>query len=269
MPAPTKAAPNLCKRLVKDDGLNKVPCGRRISQGVCGNESKHISKHKTGFCAKGWCEGKKALTFRGDPAPTCKMWRQCGCSCHDDFDMLFQMSGKPREVVYVSDWKPDRSEFWMPSPEDRMALLASSNVPSVSAPVIIESPAPDVVPATLRRTYTATPTGRAARGQLESWVKDQCDIWLVEEEEFPCTPKFISEEIARTQAIPAPSVGAIGAVFDRWTAIGFAIIERKPVRFISYTPEGVRLGLDGCKDKAKREKKAGERANSNVLRRRD
>lgn len=259
---PTKAAapqqPRVCSRLIKNDKLELVKCGRRFVKGLCGNEAIHVSKYKTGFCEKGWCEGKNPTTFSGNPAPTCKMWQTCGCDCHRTYDQMFAMSGLPREVVYNSHWHPPKGEFWMPSPEEKMAALASSRPGVADGPKLVESPLPNAVPATLRRSYGATATGRAARGELEAWVEEQCSIWVVEADGSLCTPAYLAEEIGRTQGIKPPSVGAISAVFDRWVRIGFAEIAKKPTRFERYTEEGVRLGLEGCKDKAKRAKKMAQ-----------
>jgi hypothetical protein len=171
------------------------------------------------------------------------------------YDQMFAMADRPREVVDNSGWHPPKGEFWMPTPEERMAIIASSRPHAPDAPVLVESPLPGAVPATIRRSFTPTATGRAARGELELWVKEQCDIWIVEQDGNLCTPVILSEEIGRAQGIKPPSVGAISAVFDRWVAIGFAVIDKKPVRFTSYTEEGIRLGLEGCKDKAKRAKR--------------
>src|SRR5688572_15370300 len=105
--APAKpAVPRVCKRWIKNDKLEKVPCNQRFRDGRCGNEKIHVSKYKTGFCAQGWCEGKKPVTFRGNPAPSCKMWQTCGCACHEFFDRMFAMTDKPREVVDYSEWHP-------------------------------------------------------------------------------------------------------------------------------------------------------------------
>jgi hypothetical protein len=40
-------------------------------------------------------------------------------------------------------------------------------------------------------------------------------------------------------------------VFKRWERIGFAVIDRKPTRFSRYTEDGVKLGLEVLKLKAK------------------
>ncbi len=258
--------PLTCKRLIKDDNLQKVVCNKRFVKGRCGNEKVHISKYKTGWCAQGWCEGQNPKTFAGNPAPTCKSWQTCGCDCHDMYDLMFSMSGQARIVVNNSEYHPPKGEFRMPTVEERIAMHTLSKPGQTNTPKLIESPLPDAVPATIARSFGPTATGRAARGELESWVKDQCDIWIVEAEDFPCTPQYLSEEIGRTQGIKPPSVGAISAVFERWVKMGFATIDKKPTRFTAYTQQGIELGLDGCKDKARRGKKLTQAASARTLR---
>ena len=74
---------------------------------------------------------------------------------------------------------PERN-FWMPT-DDADDWLPKNNHEEKPL-VIVESPAPDIVPATSTcdRSCSWTATGRAARGELEAWVKEQCDIWLVD-----------------------------------------------------------------------------------------
>lgn len=156
-----------------------------------------------------------------------------------------------RILVDKSEYHPERT-WWMPSDEPLAPLSIGAQV---VAPTLVESPAPDIVPPSLRRPYAPTATGRAARGELESWVKDACDVWLIDQEQFPCTPAWIADEISKTQAITPPSVGAISAVFDRWSNLGFAKIEKKPTRFVYYSAEGITLGLEKMKDRAKRSKR--------------
>jgi len=173
---------------------------------------------------------------------------------------MFQMSGMDRQVVDNSGYSPEHGGFWMPTLEERarMAVLSKSSGPV--APRVEESPLPDAVPATIVRTFTPTNTGRAAPGELELWVKQHCDIWLVEKYPFPCTPAWLSEEIGKTQGIKPPSVGAISAVFERWVKIDFASIAKKPTRFEGYTSNGITLGLEGCKAKLKAKRRAAEAA---------
>lgn len=245
-----------CKSKVRQ-GSKWVTCLTEYTGTFCSNKDLHILPMKTGFCSNGWCEGTKPKDWRGRPVPTCEFYLTCPCKCHDQLNKLYELSEMERMPVDNPEYVPPHRTYWMPSDEPLAPL--SSNVERAAA-VVVESPAPDLVPATLRRSYEPTATGRAARGQLEAWVKNQCDIWLVEQYDFLCTPAWISEEIAKAEAINPPSVGAIGAVFDRWVKLGFAEVEKKPVRFIKYTEQGIKLGLEGLKLKAKRSLKQ-QRAN--------
>lgn len=162
---------------------------------------------------------------------------------------MFEMQKMERILVENPEYVPPHRTFWMPSDDPLPAL--SINVERAAA-VLLESPAPDRVPATIRPEFDPTPTGRTARGQLEYWVKEQCDIWLVEEYKFPCTLNWLAEQIAHDQAIDPPSVGAVDAVLKRWEKLGFAVLAKKPNRFVEYTPDGIKLGLEGLKLRAKR-----------------
>jgi hypothetical protein len=127
------------------------------------------------------------------------------------------------------------------------AIRVSVSVNATTRP----SRAPEIVPATIVKNFAPTPTGRAGRGELESWVHEVTDIWAVEGGR-DCTPAYVSEEIARTKGVKAPSTGAVDAVFKRWFGYGFALIGSKPTRFLAYTPKGVELGLEVMKVQAKR-----------------
>lgn len=234
---------------------NKVysVCGAKwLGTGPCPQRDAHLLPMQTGYCFNGWCEGTKATSSSGKPVPTCEFYITCPCKCHDDLDRLFTMTDQPRILVESSAYVPDSGGFWMPS-DDPEPVLSSPD--GVTTPVIIESPAPDRVPASIGRTFTPTPTGRAARGELEWWVKQHCDIWLIDEPPDLCTPSYLSVEIGRDQGITPPSVGAISAVFDRWVKLGFAVIAKKPTRFVGYTEDGVKLGLEKMKNDAKRKSK--------------
>lgn len=243
-----------CKSKVRR-GSRIEPCNRDYLPGTlnnpkqCPDKSKHMLPFLSGFCHSGWHEGTKALDGKGNPAPTCKLYMTCPCDCHTKLFRLFEITGKERILVDSSGYVRPPRNYWMPEDDPTPILSRGSDV---VAPVFIESPAPDRVPATLGRTFAPTPTGRAARGQLEAWVKTACDVWLVDEPGFPCTPVYLSEEISREEGIAKPSVGAISAVFERWVKIGFAEIEKKPTRFMRYTDEGIELGLEKLKERVKR-----------------
>lgn len=242
-----------CKSKVRR-GSKIEPCNKKRLKAikVCPEKDMHLLPFKTGFCSNGWCEGTKATDWKGKPVPTCEHFVTCPCKCHSDLGKLFEMSGQERILVNSSAYTPPEREYWLPSDEP-LSTLSSDD--GNTGPTIIESPAPDRVPATVARDFTPTPTGRAARGELESWVKRQCDIWLVDEPGYECTPAYLAEQIARDYGITPPSVGAISAVFNRWVDLGFARVEKKPTRFVGYTPEGIKKGLEVMKNEAKRAKR--------------
>jgi hypothetical protein len=143
-----------------------------------------------------------------------------------------------------------------------MAALAEARILSNAKKIIqatkLESPDPETAPAVIKREYGKTRTGIAAKGQLEERVNSICTFWALCEVKpvDHCTPAWIARIIADRDNIKEPSVGAIGAVFDRWSKIGYAVREYKPVRFTEFTALGKQLGLEGCKEKSRRERKS-------------
>lgn len=254
----TKAALALktCKNLVRE-GSKQVKCGNQYLGNECTKKDVHLLKFKTGFCSNGWCEGTKPTDWKGNAVPTCKFYMTCPCKCHDEVGKLFEATETERILVDASGYSTPARTYWMPS-DDPLPPLSTVNGNPVAE--IIESPAPDRVPTRVAPTFTPTPTGRAARGELESWVEEVCNAWLVDEPDFHCTPAFIAEEIAKTKGITPPSVGAIGSVFNRWVELGFAECAKKPVRFVRYTEDGLKLGLAAIKERVRRQKKLQESA---------
>lgn len=267
-PPPSALEVKTCIKKVRDAGKH-VPCpgkflkGTTDSPGVCPESERHLLKMPSGFCLNGWCEGTKAVTYKGDPAPTCKMILTCPCKCHDTLDKLFAMTEQERLVVESSGYAPPKRTYWLPSDEPDMILSRTSDP---MPPVVIESPAPDLVPATIERTFAPTATGRAAKGELESWVNKHCGIWLIDQPGVPCTPAYLADEIARDQGITPPSVGAISACFERWIKLGYAVVQKKPTRFVAYTEEGKKYGLEKMKADAKRAAKLAQADNRRNLR---
>lgn len=217
-------------------------------------------KVRSGFCGAGQCEGTEPVSYSGIPMKTCQSWMTCSCDCHIAVTKMFEMTGLERIPVENPHYHPVKSPYWMPSPEDRVADLRASNGSGAVAPIVLESRDPGRAPARVVPSYGTTPSGRAARGQLESWVQEACDEFLVEAPEAKCTPDWISNKIYALQGVEPPSVGAIHAVLMRWQTLEFAYVEKKPVRFLGYTPQGIQMGLDGLKAQAKRQKKMREMA---------
>lgn len=258
MATPAALKLKTCTKTVRQ-GSKIVKCGKQYLGDKCPDKGIHVLALVTGFCDSGWHEGTKATDWRGRPAGTCKFFQTCPCECHNEIGKLFELTGTERILVDSSGYVPDLGGFVMPDVgmDDPSFIRADSDPASGlqeardSTASGLESVAGTPAPA----RFAPTPTGRAARGQLEWWVHEQVRIWTVEGYDFACTPVWISKEIGRDQGIDPPSVGAISAVFERWSNLGFAIIEKKPTRFAGLTEDGKTKGLDRMKAEAKRREK--------------
>jgi len=210
----------------------------------------------SGDCAIGWHEGTKPRDYKGTPVPGCGRWETCTCECHVSINEMYEVAGLPREVHLNPEYVPFKRTWYMPIfgvdfGLDRSALDATRLDDTGRQQRTVSEP-PGA------RSFEPTPSGRAARGQLEDQVLEVCIEWSIDPGEL-CTPAFIAWDIARVHGIKEPSTGAIGAVFDRWAKYGFAVIERKPVRFTGFTEaaDGGKA-LDFLKAQYKRNKKMGK-----------
>lgn len=215
------------------------------------------AKYLTGFCGVGLHEGMKPRSKGGTPMKVCDYWIDCGCKCHADITKMHTLTETERVPHQNPDYSTPHSPYVMPRPDEVMAKTVE---PEEKAPIIrnpLEAPA---------KRFDATPTGKRARGELEDEVLAVCGSFVRGELPYEVLlPKDIANEIDKFNP---PSVGAIGAVFERWVLIGFAKIEKKPVQFVSFTLEGMMHGLDYLKAKHKREAKLKQGAESRTLRRR-
>lgn len=241
-----------CDRFIKVLGEKEKCPGQWLGNKRCPKWDDHLMKYPSGHCANGSHEGAKHLSPSGKVMKPCHLFVTCPCKCHADLDKLFALTDRERIYVDVSVYAPEPSPFVGPS-DDPEWYYGSSNPDRAPAPRSDEDTPTDAARVPVAPTYQPTPTGRAARGELESWVHDALQVWLVEQDgEF--TPAYVAKEISRTQAIVPPSVGAIDAVFKRWVKIGFAEMAKKPTRITQVTPEGKTLGLAKIKVKAKRDR---------------
>lgn len=216
---------------------------------------------RSGFCETGLHEGSKPLSYQGTPQSTCKRFFsrdsygrliECECECHVSLDEMFKMMEMERTIVDNPEYHPTHRTWWMPQDDPNYGLDpvgTNGNMPAAA----YRTPAGAPVPPVRVRDYGPTPTGRKARGELEYRVKEICDLFAAGEldEEF-CTPKVIASTISTGEP---PSVGAIDAIFKRWEELGFAVIEKKPTRFHTYTPDGWTKGLDRLKEERRRAEK--------------
>ena len=272
--ARTKTAPDseattkvtTCTSVVKGDDFTYQKCGNRVLRGLCGNREHHVTPFPSGFCGIGAHEGARLPDARGNLMKTCEFWQTCPCDCHHTYDKMFAMSGMARIVMDNSGYEVPKNEYWFPTPEERAAMRAAAVEQVSIEAVVIESPDPENIPSSLVKSFAPTASGRAARGELESRVRGLCDEWLVEKYGDLCTPAWIKERLGRLEGDAGPSVGAVDAVFKRWETLGFAVISRKPTRFTQYTPDGIRLGLEALKIKAKDRARSNLSPNHRILR---
>lgn len=203
------------------------------------------SKYKTGFCTSGFHEGQRPKV-KGRPVKVCELYETCACSCHDLMDKFAELNGMPRIPMQNPEYVPYNSGIMEFIETYRDSDLEPKILGIKSEPVevaLAEAPVLSVS----TRLFEPTTRGRAP-GQLEEEVREVCNKSMMGLFDEQLTPKFIAQVI---DPEAPPSVGAIGAIFDRWKRIGFAQIETKPVRFVSYTAQGLTLGLNQLKINAK------------------
>jgi hypothetical protein len=216
---------------------------------------------RSGFCIAGHCEGTRPKSPSGVPMKVCIDWlgdsnhEPCPCECHQKITEMYKVAGLPRETFDNPEYAPHINSFYMPQPGIDYAIPialsteAESNGPHRdSAPATVTSPAT----ATLAgRSFDPTPSGRLARGELESQVLEVVNGWLIDSGGFTCTVYFIQNEIARVQHEDPPSTGAISNTLRRWGKWNFAVIQEHPLQLIGLTEEGRKQGLPALKYKAK------------------
>ncbi len=198
------------------------------------------SRYITGFCGIGCHEGTKPRSHSGVPMKVCVDRTRCSCKCHKDLDEMYELAETEREEHQNSEWSPATHSFIMPEfgvdyGMDRVALQADP----IDGDTGLQGAGNGHIGAS---SFGLTPSGRAARGQLEEQVLEVCTEWIIDRSEV-CTPAFVAWDIARFNKVEEPSTGAISAVFARWEKYGFAVIESKPARFDCFTDEGRAKGL--------------------------
>jgi hypothetical protein len=96
------------------------------------------------------------------------------------------------------------------------------------------------------RDFPIHDSGRRARGELEALCDILVKAWMVNpspNKPERCTAEWLAQQATEYDGRPTTSA-ATGRVLERWVSVGYAIMERKPIRFVSLTEDGVKLGLD-------------------------
>jgi hypothetical protein len=207
------------------------------------------SNYQSGFCGIGSHENSKAVSPSGKPLKTCPVGGRidmitvgdrnlgeavCECDCHTMSRKMEEMSG----VKF-----PARNSIKDSSPLSTLGLLRGhgAGTDGHKGPGTVDDGRPTVTVASGAR-FAETPTGRAARGQLEEQVRYAvCTQVKAAGHEMIAilglTPKLIGDIINREDP---PSSGAIYAVLKRWDSANLIDMAESPVRFVRFTDRGKR-----------------------------
>lgn len=217
----------------------------------------------TGHCQTGACEGATKKSPSGLIFPQCKgtyVFRLgattkeivCEHDCHQAFAMIRALMNEmptPDGISPIS-LPPTVQETPTPSrvpiPTETAGSVALSPFAGHTSPVTPaagQEPPSHLRPKLLdfSRRFPETPSGRAARGQLEENVRLQ----LVKAHK--AGPELLATIGLQPKAVAAsinpekpPSQGAVYAVFKRWETQGWVELADKPFRLVKVTESGHR-----------------------------
>lgn len=216
------------------------------------------STYVTGFCASGQhekttlkspkglilraCEGKY-LIHVGPSLFGAVREIICTCECHRAFREIAEMLGLMDGMHnFGGSIDPGTvKEIATPSVPSPVAVLPA---PRLSDPLDVVTPAPlpsipEVVAGLLpfqKTGFKPTPTGRAARGELEDKIRQVVQQYHEMAADM-LTPEMIGKFINKENP---PSNGAIHACLTRWEARGWVTINKKPFRLGVVTEGGKR-----------------------------
>lgn len=209
------------------------------------------AKLKTGYCSAGNHDGCKARTVTPWFG---KIWL-CPCTCHEP------TTKEEKMIASAIEMGINPADLGLEVPSNAPVVVRTQSPLLPPLPPVIgnkenrKTEVLPVIPPDDEVNFNST-AGRAAKGELEYRVKRVCDEFVsgaLVTEKGVLTPVIIADRINPDNP---PSSGAIGAVFDRWQAMGFAETARKPVRFIRYTDDALRYGLQQMKKRSKWNRKS-------------
>lgn len=204
----------------------------------------------SGFCDTGSHEGTARLSPGGSLLVPCKQTYHvhsghkiltfvCTCDCHKDFNEIRQMMAMMKATHDGNDAildAPILQEIPAPTVGGTSGVTPVTATPAPFAPVVGTSLRPTIPAKPVEKTFDPTPTGRAARGQLEEKVR----IVVAQLHELAAgmlTPKMIAGRINKDSP---PSQGAVHAVLIRWEQRGLVELAKNPFRFEKFTDLGKR-----------------------------
>lgn len=222
-------------------------------------QPKLPSQYITGFCATGQHEKTTLLSPKGLKLRPCQgtylvhvgasifgTVREivCTCDCHKAFREIAEMLALMDNMHGFGGSVADVGLKENPTPTV-MAPAAVLPAPGIVAPLAPVMAAPDATPTeqpaqllpfqrVALKEFKPTPTGRAARGQLEDQIRQVVKKYH-ELASGMLTPEMIGRFINKEKP---PSNGAIHACLTRWSERGWVTVERKPFRLGVITEGG-------------------------------
>lgn len=206
----------------------------------------------TGFCSTGSCEGTSKRSPSGLPMPACRgtyvipsgvggrsRTYTCSHECHKAFAEIREMMAAMNAMHGIAQpgTAGAKQETHSPTGVARPAAVATTAATAAPPPARHGGLVP---PVPSSRTFSPTPTGRAARGQLEEQVRVSLKQYQAFVSMGTITPAFLSKAIDKEKP---PSQGAVAAVLERWEKKGLIEIARKPLRVGKVTSLGERILL--------------------------
>lgn len=201
-------------------------------------ESTYIS----GFCGIGSHEGAKNLSPSGQVLKSCPQGGRfdggrlgvmiCTCTCHDVTRQMESLTGIQVPALEINRTTPSL---------DRLLREVNGAAGGGKAPGIGVIDGPSVTVASGAR-FAVTPTGRAARGQLEEQVRYAICVQVKAGGDemialLGLSPATLAAMIDKENP---PSTGAIYSVLKRWESNGMVELAESPFRFIRFTERGKR-----------------------------
>jgi hypothetical protein len=207
-----------------------------------GPDGRKICYTQTGFCGIGNHEGSKNKTANGAVLRACVIGGRtdagkvgiivCICDCHDMAREMEAMSGVQIPPVLVNRTPPRLGSLLGLAPRTTGGT-GTSGTGDVGRPSV-------VLPSGAR--FVATPTGRAAKGQLEEQVRHFVSVQVsAAGDEMIAMLGLQPGTIAKGINVDSPpSTGAVYSVLKRWEAAAMVELRDGPFAFVRFTERGKR-----------------------------
>jgi hypothetical protein len=200
------------------------------------------SVYVTGWCGSGNHENTKNLSSSGQVMRACPMGGRydagrlgeiiCTCNCHESSRAMEDMSGIKLPATIINRQTPSLGRL----------LRAPGIGTGADGSAVSGDPSRSTVAVASGAVFVATPTGRAARGQLEEQVRHAISVQvkMAGEEMIAMLGLNPSTLAAMIDKDNPPSTGAIYSVLKRWEGQALVDLGQSPFRFLRFTDRGKR-----------------------------